>query len=168
VRVATASPYGALSLLVAMLAIVALASSRADVPGSTSQTLIRSAPLAAPSVPAMRALRDGETLDLNTATHADLLLLPNIGPALATRIVEERARSGGFRRIEDLHGVRGIGPVTFARIARLVRVDTAPTQRSSSHDTVSDPVKYMGTSPADVSTNTGRSAAPTTTSRDHR
>ncbi|UCF78714.1 MAG: helix-hairpin-helix domain-containing protein [Candidatus Eiseniibacteriota bacterium] len=52
-------------------------------------------------------------LDLNTATAAELEALPGIGTALAARILEERARSGQFRSVEDLLAVRGIGRKTL-------------------------------------------------------
>jgi len=64
----------------------------------------------------------GAALQLNSATAADLERLPGIGPALAQRIVEERERLGGFRSVDDLLGVRGIGPSTLARLRTLVVV----------------------------------------------
>jgi competence protein ComEA len=48
--------------------------------------------------------------------------LPGIGPSLAQAIIAERDRSGGFRSVEDLRRVRGIGDARFAQIAPLVRV----------------------------------------------
>ena len=56
-------------------------------------------------------------LDLNRATAAELRTLPGIGPALASRIVEFRARHGPFAKPEDLTKVSGIGDKTFARLA---------------------------------------------------
>jgi len=61
-------------------------------------------------------------LDLNAATQAQLEALPGIGPSLAQAIIAERDRSGGFRSVEDLRRVRGIGDARFAQIAPLVRV----------------------------------------------
>lgn len=50
----------------------------------------------------------------NTADEALLQTLPNIGPARARAVVEYRRGNHGeeriFRRIEDLHNVKGIGP----------------------------------------------------------
>jgi competence protein ComEA len=56
-------------------------------------------------------------VNLNTATVAQLELLPTVGPAKARRIVVWREKNGGFRRIADLRRVRGIGYKTFKRLA---------------------------------------------------
>ena len=55
-------------------------------------------------------------LKVNLATASELEALPGIGPTMARRIVEERARSGPFRRPEDLLKVKGIGPKTLDRL----------------------------------------------------
>lgn len=52
-------------------------------------------------------------VNLNTASAAELDLLPRIGPTLAARIVEDRERHGPFRSIEGLDRVEGIGPQTI-------------------------------------------------------
>jgi competence protein ComEA len=75
------------------------------------------APADTPHAPA-----DAARLDLNRATAAELDALPGIGPVLAGRIVEERTRRAGFRQVEDLRGVAGIGPKLFARLRLRVRV----------------------------------------------
>lgn len=62
-------------------------------------------------------------VNINTASAAELELLPGIGPALAQRIIEYRAKHGRFRRVDDLDAVRGIGPRTLERLRPLVRVD---------------------------------------------
>jgi len=61
-------------------------------------------------------------LDLNTATQAQLEALPGIGPAYAQAIIAERQRRGGFKAVNELRGVRGIGDKRFAEIAPLVTV----------------------------------------------
>ncbi len=61
-------------------------------------------------------------LDLNTATAAQLELLPGIGPAIAQRIVEYREEHGKFATLESLDAVKGIGPKTIARLRPLVTV----------------------------------------------
>lgn len=61
-------------------------------------------------------------LDINSATAAQLEALPGIGPSLAGAIVAERERTGGFRSVEDLRRVRGIGDARFAQLRPLIRV----------------------------------------------
>ena len=47
---------------------------------------------------------------------AELDALPGIGPALSERIIQHREQIGGFRSIEELTEVSGIGPKLFAKI----------------------------------------------------
>ncbi len=61
-------------------------------------------------------------LDLNAASATDLETLPGIGPTLADAIVREREKLGGFKSVEDLKQVRGIGEARFADIRDLVTV----------------------------------------------
>lgn len=56
------------------------------------------------------------TLNLNTATQAQLESLPKIGPALAERIMAARP----YRSLQDLDAVKGIGPNLLRALAPLV------------------------------------------------
>lgn len=55
-------------------------------------------------------------LNLNTATAAQLDLLPGIGPALARRIVDYRRHAGRFATVEQVMEVSGIGPKKFDKM----------------------------------------------------
>jgi len=66
-------------------------------------------------------------LDLNAATSADLQKLPGIGPALAARILEYRQKNGGFKKIEELMNVQGIGEQSFLKLKSLVVVTPPKT-----------------------------------------
>jgi competence protein ComEA len=66
-------------------------------------------------------------LDLNAATAADLQKLPGIGPALAARIVEYRQKAGGFKKVEELMNVQGIGEASFLKLKSLVAIAPAKT-----------------------------------------
>lgn len=62
-------------------------------------------------------------LNLNTATAEQLDdALPGIGPTLAAAIVDEREKRGGFRSVNELRDVRGIGEKRFADIVDKVTV----------------------------------------------
>jgi len=83
------------------------------------------APAAAPT-PAgasggAQAPAPGQKVDLNTASEAELDTLPGVGPATATRIIEDRRTNGPFRAPEDLMRVPGIGPKKFDALKDLVR-----------------------------------------------
>jgi competence protein ComEA len=53
------------------------------------------------------------TINLNTATAAELEKLPGIGQKVAARIVEYRQKNGPFKKVEDLMNVQGIGEKSF-------------------------------------------------------
>ena len=61
-------------------------------------------------------------LNLNAATEAQLEALPGIGPATASRIVEYRKKNGGFKKVEDLMNVKGIGEKSFLKLKALIAV----------------------------------------------
>lgn len=61
-------------------------------------------------------------VDLNAATAAELELLPGVGPATAAAIVEYRTLIKGFRSVDELDGVKGIGKRTIERLRPLVTV----------------------------------------------
>lgn len=60
---------------------------------------------------------DAAPVDLDVADAAVLEALPGIGPSLARRLVEDRARHGPFGSLEGLARVKGVGPVLRARLA---------------------------------------------------
>lgn len=55
-------------------------------------------------------------VNINTATAEELQLLPRVGPALATRIVEFREANGRFSSVEELMRVRGVGERSFENL----------------------------------------------------
>jgi competence protein ComEA len=61
-------------------------------------------------------------VNLNTASLAELDGLPGIGPALAQRIIDYRAAHGGFRSVDELRRVEGIGDAKFAQLKDRVTV----------------------------------------------
>lgn len=73
-------------------------------------------PVGAPGPAAASAATTSSPLRLSTATAAQLEALDGIGPALARRIVEWRDAHGGFRSVDGLLEVPGIGPARLAAI----------------------------------------------------
>jgi len=89
------------------------------------------------SRPAVRTPSDHEKLlkispiDLNTATHAELSLLPHVNEKMVTEIMASRP----LLKIEDLDDVYGIGPKKLESIRPHVYVD-AKTLKSRFPDAV--------------------------------
>ncbi|HMG26291.1 MAG TPA: helix-hairpin-helix domain-containing protein [Acidimicrobiia bacterium] len=61
-------------------------------------------------------------VSLNSATQPELEALPGIGPTLAEAIIAERERRGGFRSVNELRDVRGIGEKRFADLKDKVTI----------------------------------------------
>ncbi len=72
---------------------------------------------------AVRSLQSAVLIDLNAASASELDLLPGIGPALAQRIIEYRSRHNGFKTIDELRQVSGIGPKKLEAIKDRVTVN---------------------------------------------
>ncbi|MEU4979348.1 ComEA family DNA-binding protein [Streptomyces sp. NPDC021969] len=74
---------------------------------------------AAPGGPAGAA--PAAPVSLSTATTDQLDTLPGVGPVLAQHIVDYRTQHGGFRSVDELREVNGIGERRFADLRDLVR-----------------------------------------------
>jgi competence protein ComEA len=76
--------------------------------------------------PAAQAAPSKPALNLNTATLDQLETLPGIGRKTAERILEYRTKAGGFKRIEELMNVKGIGEKSFLKLKPLIAVPPKP------------------------------------------
>src|SRR5262245_63946185 len=56
-------------------------------------------------------------LDLNSASVAELVVLPGLGERLAERIVADREARGPFRAVEDLARVEGVSAALAERVS---------------------------------------------------
>lgn len=63
----------------------------------------------------------GTPVSLSTATVDQLDALPGVGPVLAQHIVDYRSQHGGFRSVDELREVNGIGARRFADLRNLVQ-----------------------------------------------
>lgn len=90
---------------------------------------IQAAKKAPPTAPRKSAGK--QLLELNTATIDQLVELPGVGPKTAEKIVAY-AKSTGFRSVEDLLEVKGIGEKKLAKLRPLVRVDKTKIHKGKS------------------------------------
>ena len=58
----------------------------------------------------------GIPISLNRESEEGLTALPGIGRHTARAVAEERARRGGFKSTDEIVGIAGIGPKTYAKI----------------------------------------------------
>lgn len=88
----------------------------------------KAAPAAASSRPAagraaarLRATT-AAPVNVNAATVAQLQTLPGVGASTAQRIVDYRQKNGGFKKIEELMNVKGVGEKSFLKLKPFVVV----------------------------------------------
>jgi len=76
------------------------------------------------AVPVLALSQSTQTalVNINTADADTLDALPEIGPALARRIIDFRQLNGPFETKEQIMLVKGIGEATYDRIKDLITV----------------------------------------------
>lgn len=79
-------------------------------------------------------------VNLNTATQAELESLEGVGPVKAQAIVDYRKKNGGFKSVDELEKVDGIGAATLENVRKNVSVSgkttatTTPTKTAAKTD----------------------------------
>lgn len=63
-----------------------------------------------------------EKVNINTALKDELVSLPGIGPVYAQRIIEYREKTRGFKTIEEIMNIRGIGEKKFEKLKDRITV----------------------------------------------
>jgi competence protein ComEA len=68
-------------------------------------------------------------VNVNTATAAELEMLPGIGASRAQALIEAREAKGGFKSLDDLLEVKGIGEASLAKLRPHLTLDGKTTAR---------------------------------------
>jgi competence protein ComEA len=70
------------------------------------------------------------TVNVNTATLEELQLLPGVGESRARAVIEARKQRGGFKSVDDLLEVKGIGAASLEKLRPYVTVEGKTTARA--------------------------------------
>jgi competence protein ComEA len=100
-----------------MAAILGIAVSAAAVSAQNKATTPKAAATATAAAP----------VNLNTATVEQLATIPGVGPRMAERIIDYRQKNGGFKKVEDLMNVSGVGEKSFLKMKPLITVTPPKT-----------------------------------------
>lgn len=63
-----------------------------------------------------------QSININEAALSELETLPGIGAAYAQRIIDYRNANAGFKSIDQIQNVKGIGPKTFEKLKDLITI----------------------------------------------
>ena len=91
------------------------------------QGWLRALVLALPLALATASAALSGVVNVNTASAEELSMLPGVGPARARAIVELRQQRGGFKRVEDLLEVKGIGDASLAKLRPFIALEGKTT-----------------------------------------
>jgi len=65
----------------------------------------------------------GKTININTAVKEALILLPGVGESTADKIILYRLEHNGFKKIEDIMKIKGIGKKKFESMKEFIIVE---------------------------------------------
>lgn len=94
-------------------------------------------------------------VNINTATQAELESLQGVGPVKAQAIIDYRKKNGGFKSVDDIKNVDGIGDATLEKLRKDLSITgqtTISVPKESPKENkavkVSNPLKNASTSKA--------------------
>jgi competence protein ComEA len=73
-------------------------------------------------------------VNLNTATQAELESLAGVGPVKAQAILDYRKKNGGFKSVDELEKVDGIGASTVENVRKNVTISGKTSISTTSAD----------------------------------
>lgn len=92
-------------------------------------------------------------VNINTATQAELETLKGIGPTKAKAIVEYRKKQGGFKSIDELENVDGIGSKTLSNLRKDLTLTGKTTAIVETKAETKTEIKTVGNTKAAASGN---------------
>ncbi len=79
--------------------------------------------------PALAGEKLTGVVNVNTASAAELEMLPGIGASRAKAVIEAREAKGGFKSLDDLLAVKGIGEASLAKLRPHLTLEGKTTAR---------------------------------------
>jgi len=70
-------------------------------------------------------------VNINTATEAQIAMLPGLGQKLASEVINYRTSNGNFKMLEDIKKVSGVGDKKFEKIRNLIILEGDTTIKLS-------------------------------------
>ncbi len=64
-----------------------------------------------------------KSININTATKEELVELPGIGESIAEKIISYRDSKKGFKKIDEIMSVKGIGKKKFEKIKEYIKTE---------------------------------------------
>ncbi len=92
-------------------------------------------------------------VNINTASQTELETLNGVGPAKAKAIVEDRAKNGPFKSVDDLDRVKGFGKKSVDKLRNDLTISggsssAAPTPKTPINKAKRVPMGKPATAPA--------------------